>query len=121
MHPHLSQEAVLKTHNKLNIRVSPYSSIGAGKDILSDPKIGEIAQAKGVSPAQVTLRWHFQRGCMPLVKTSKKERLTENIGVFNFELTEEEMAVVDSLNQNKRIVNPTKWPGPNWGGLPFFE
>ena len=66
--------------------------------VIKDPVLVELAAAKGVSPAQVVLRWHVQRGCVALVKTSKIERLPENIGVFGFELIDEEMAKVSALD-----------------------
>jgi len=87
--------------------------------VIKDPVITEIAQAKGVSAAQVTIRWHVQRGLIPLVKTSKVERLAENIGVYNFELSEEEMAKISALDKGMRLFNPIQW-GDSWGNLPYY-
>lgn len=87
--------------------------------MLKDPVIEEIAASKGKSPAQITLRWHVQMGLIPLVKTSKIERLTENISLYDFELTEEEMAKIDALDQNMRLYNPINFGG-SWGNMPYF-
>jgi D-xylose reductase len=53
-----------------------------------------------------------------LVKTSKVERLAENIGLFNFELTEEEIAKIDALDRGMRLFNPLHWS--HWANLPYY-
>ncbi len=68
--------------------------------------IKEIAAKYGKSPAQVILRWGVQRGTTVIPKTIKKERLVENISLFDFDLTIEEMKAVARLNQNRRFNDP---------------
>ena len=58
------------------------------------------------TPAQVVLRWHIQRNTISIPKTIKKERLEENINVFDFELTQEEMKAISALNKNIRYNDP---------------
>lgn len=88
---------------------------------LSDPVIAELATAKGKSPAQVILRWHVQRGTIPLVKTTKEARLTENISVYDWELTDEEMKKIDDLDRDMRLYNPKFIKDFDWNNMPFYN
>ena len=54
-----------------------------------------------------------------MVKTSKIERLPENIGLFSFELSDDEMAKIDALDQNMRLFNPIHWGG-TWANVPYY-
>ena len=130
VHPYNAQPGIKNLHDKFGIKIECYSSIGAGafqgkqdkiKDVMviKDPVITEIAEAKKVSPAQVTLRWHIQRGLIPLVKTSKVERLGENMDLFSFELSDDEMEAINGLDQNMRFFNPRHWGG-SWGNIPYY-
>ena len=75
---------------------------------------------KGKTPAQVVLAWHIQRGTVPLVKTSKVERLAENISVFDISLTEEEVNMIDSLHKGHHVFDPKAWSG-SFGNIPYFD
>ncbi|MCP3425238.1 aldo/keto reductase [Rothia sp. AR01] len=77
-----------------------WGPLGQGDpDILDHPVLTEIAAAHGVSVAQVILRWHIQRDIALVVKSTHEERLTENIAVFDFQLTEEEMGRIAALDR----------------------
>jgi diketogulonate reductase-like aldo/keto reductase len=69
---------------------------------LQDPVIGGIAQAHAKSPAQVMLRWHLQQGRSAIPKSTKPHRIAENLDVFDFELTADELAAIDALDTGKR-------------------
>lgn len=71
------------------------------KDELTSP-----AQKYNKTPAQVALRWAIQRGTIVMPKTDKESRLEENIDVFDFQLTEQEMKRITSLNKNERYLDP---------------
>ena len=86
-------------HEAHGIVTESWSPIGAGGDLLADPTIGEVARAHGKTPAQVVLRWHVQLGLIPIPKTSKPERLVQNLDVFGFELSPEEMDRLTSLDR----------------------
>jgi diketogulonate reductase-like aldo/keto reductase len=78
---------------------------------LADPVIGEIAQAHGRTPAQVMLRWHLQQGRAVITKSTRAERIAENIDVFDFELTDEQLAAIDDLDTGRRAAqNPATSP-----------
>jgi 2,5-diketo-D-gluconate reductase A len=87
-------------HEAHGIVTESWSPIGAGGDLLADATIGDVARAHGKTPAQIVLRWHIQLGLVPIPKTSKPERLTENIDVFDFELSSEEMDRISALDRH---------------------
>jgi 2,5-diketo-D-gluconate reductase A len=87
-------------HAAHGIVTESLSPNGAGGDLLADATIGDIARARGKTPAQVVLRWHVQLGLVPIPKTSKPERLAENISVFDFELSSEEMERLATLDRH---------------------
>ncbi|MGH2679301.1 MAG: aldo/keto reductase [Actinomycetota bacterium] len=86
-------------HEAHGIVTESWSPIGAGGGLLEDPVLAEVGRAHGKSPAQVVLRWHVQLGLVPIPKTSRPERLIENLDVFDFELGEEEMDRIAGLDR----------------------
>jgi diketogulonate reductase-like aldo/keto reductase len=69
---------------------------------LADPVIGDIAAAHGRTPAQVMLRWHLQQARSVIPKSTKPARIAENIDVFDFDLTPEQLAAIDALDTDQR-------------------
>jgi len=131
-HPYLQQEPVFEWHKKLGVAVTCYAAIGSGhfegrhheqKDmsVLKEPVIVAIAEKHGKSPAQVCVQWQLQRKhTVVLVKTTKVERLTENLDSFRFALDEEDLKKIAELEQDARFYNPRNWGG-DWGHMPYFE
>lgn len=80
----------------------------ADKDesLLGTAPVMVAAQAHGKTPAQVLLRWGIQRGTAIIPKTTKPERMRENLDIMDFELSAVEMAAIHSLNQNRRFNDP---------------
>lgn len=76
-----------------------WSPLGKGGDLLQEPAVNRIAEALGRTPAQVVLRWHLEHGHVVIPKTGRRERLVENLDVFGFELSAEQLAELDSLDQ----------------------
>ena len=70
------------------------------------PQVVEIAQRHGKTSAQVLLRWGVQRGTVVIPKSSKVERVIENISIYDFSLSHEEMSVISGLNKNRRYNDP---------------
>jgi 2,5-diketo-D-gluconate reductase A len=87
-------------HAAHGIVTESWSPLGAGDDLLREPVLAEIAQAHGKSPAQIVLRWHVQLGLVAIPRTSKPERLPENLDVFDFELTPEDLERIGTLDRN---------------------
>ena len=111
---------MLRFHKKWGVALECYSPIGSERgSVLNDPVVGAIATAKGKSPAQVVLAWHVKRGTIPLPKTSRVERLPENINVCDIELTDEEVAQIDALEQGLRMFDPATWEGQR--NMPYFK
>ena len=116
-HPYLTQEALIRTAQAYNIAVTAFSPLGAlsyvsidmataGDSVLSEPVVIKAAERAGATPAQVVLRWGVQRGTAVIPKTSKIERLVENLTLSNFSLTDEEMSSISALDQNRRFNDP---------------
>ena len=103
-HPYLYQKELLNFCKKNNILVIAYSPLGRG-NLLKDQKIAEVAEKHGKTPAQVCLRWLYEKGIASIPKASSPKRLKENIEIFDFKLGKD-MDKIDRLNRNFRFVNP---------------
>ena len=117
LHPQLTQEKLIRFCGAEDIAVTAFSPLGAesyfsigmadpNESVLSQPVIIEIAQRYNKTPAQVVLRFGVQRGLAIVPKTSRVERLQENLAIFDFELTEEEMNSILALDKNRRFNDP---------------
>ncbi|MFE5211612.1 aldo/keto reductase [Streptomyces sp. NPDC056600] len=112
IHPYFQQRAVLDfddAHGILNQAWSPIGGItfypGYGehrRSVLEDPAVTAIAETHGKSPAQVLLRWGIQQGRSVIPKSIKRHRIAENIDVFDFDLTVDELAALDALETGSR-------------------
>jgi D-xylose reductase len=79
---------------------------GGGDSALEQPVVQAIAKQHQKSPAQVLLRWGVQRGTAVIPKSTRAERLRENLAIFDFELTADDMARISALNRNRRFNDP---------------
>jgi 2,5-diketo-D-gluconate reductase A len=101
VHPYLTQDDVRAYDFDNGIATEAWSPIAQGL-VLGDPVLEKIASRVGKTPAQVTLRWHIQRGDIVFPKSIKRERMIENFEIFDFELTDVDMAAIDALNRDER-------------------
>ena len=101
VNPHLTNEKVRSYDVEHGIATEAWSPIARGR-VLDEPAIVAIAQRVGRSPAQVTLRWHVQRGDIILPKSVHAARLRENLELFDFELTDDDLAAISALNRDQR-------------------
>ena len=101
VHPYLRQDEVRAFDAEHGIATEAWSPIAQGK-VLDDPVIVRIAQALDRTPAQVTLRWHLQRGDIVFPKSVTRSRVEENFALFDFELSAADMADLDGLNRDER-------------------
>jgi diketogulonate reductase-like aldo/keto reductase len=106
-HPYLDQTKLLAAVRRLGLALTAYCPLGRGK-IISDPMVAEIARAKGKTVAQVVLRWHLQQpNVIPIPRSSNPGRQAENINIFDFTLTDDEMKRIHALARpDGRIANP---------------
>jgi len=95
--PYFVQQQTIDYCHSCGIAVEAWGPLGKGK-VLSDAVIAGLAHKYGKTPAQIILRWHFQRGVIAIPKSIHLERLQENMDIFNFELQEEDIAAVSSLD-----------------------
>ncbi|WP_293750541.1 aldo/keto reductase [uncultured Paraglaciecola sp.] len=116
-HPYLTQERLMRLANQYGLQVTAFSPLGAlsyleldmagaAESVLEQSVVKQAAQRLGKTAAQVVLRWGVQRGNAIIPKTSRPERLIENLAIFDFELTSEEMHRISSLNSNRRFNDP---------------
>jgi 2,5-diketo-D-gluconate reductase A len=101
VHPYLTQDAVRAFDAEHGIATEAWSPIAQGK-VLDDPTIVRIAESLGRTPAQVTLRWHIQRGDIVFPKSVTRSRIEENFALFDFELSDVDVADIRGLNRDER-------------------
>ena len=95
LHPFFAQEAALKNMKDYGVAPQCWGPLAEGKHgIFTDPELTEIGKKYGKSAAQVVLRWNTQRGVSIIPKSVHVERMAQNLDIWDFTLTEEEMAVV---------------------------
>jgi D-xylose reductase len=117
LHPFLTQDKLLRFCREEGIVVTGFSPLGASsyvsigmatarESVLEQPAIVEAAQRHGKTPAQIVLRWGVQRGTAVVPKTSRIDRLAENLALFDFELSAEEMHAIGALDRGRRFNDP---------------
>jgi D-xylose reductase len=116
-HPFLTQEPLLRLAADFGVAVTAFSPLGAlsyvsldmateADTVLTAPPVVAAAKRVQRTPAQVVLRWGVQRGTAIVPKTVRPERLRENLALYDFELSNEEMAAISNLNQDRRFNDP---------------
>ena len=106
-HPHLDQTKLLGACRRRGLIFTAYCPLGRGR-LLRDPVLADIAARKGRPLAQIALRWLVQQGnIIPIPRSSNPERMAENLAVFDFALTDEEMKRISALRRpDGRIADP---------------
>ena len=113
-HPYLTQDDLRRYDREHGISTEAWSPIAQGK-VLGDPVIAKVAAESGKSPAQVVLRWHIQRGDIIFPKSVTPSRMQENFEIFDFALSDEDVAAITALNRNERTgpdPDTFNWLGP---------
>lgn len=112
-HPYFQNNEMIKFCQNNRLQVVSLAPLGDGDlaewrddypKILQDPVLIELAQKYNKSPAQIVLRWHIQRGCIPVPKTLEHNEILENANIFNFELKQEDFAAIEKLDKNQRLI-----------------
>ena len=101
LHPYLQQGELRAFHEEHGIVTEAWSPLARGA-VLDDPTLTGIAERVGRSPGQVVIRWHLQLGNVAIPKSVTPERIEENFAVFDFHLTEAEMAAIEQLDVGER-------------------
>lgn len=102
VHPYFSQDELRSVDASHGIATEAWAPIAQGR-VADDPVIGAVAARLGRTPAQVTLRWHLQRGDIVFPKTARRERMEENFALFDFELSDGDMDAVSACNRDRRL------------------
>jgi diketogulonate reductase-like aldo/keto reductase len=114
VHPFIDQSKVIAACRRQGMATVAYSPVARG-GVKSDKLLARIAKAHGKSAAQVSLRFLVQRGIVVIPRTSRVERLSENLAIFDFVLSEAEMAEIAGLARHDvRIVDYAYSGSPNW-------
>lgn len=117
LHPYLTQERLLRFAKQNGMAVTAFSPLGAGSYVsigmaqqsqsaLEDPAVGQIADRLDATPAQVILAWGLQRGTNVIAKSSSADRLRENFGALDLQLTDEDMAAISAMDRHLRFNDP---------------
>ena len=132
-HPYLCQERLLKLAKQYDIAVTAFSPLGAlsyveidmarhEESILDQIAVVSAANRLNRTPAQVVLRWGIQRGTAVIPKTSRRDRLLENLNLFDFELLDSEMADIARLDSGRRFNDPGLFCEQEFGCLhPIYD
>jgi diketogulonate reductase-like aldo/keto reductase len=110
LHPFFIQREMREANARHGIVTQSWSPIGgvylknptAARGPLDHPRVVEIAAAYGKTPAQIVLRWHIQHGLSAIPKSLRQDRIAENFDIFDFELTDDDMAAIDALDTGMR-------------------
>jgi 2,5-diketo-D-gluconate reductase A len=103
--PYSTRNESREYHAAHDIVTESYSPLGASSsDLRGDPVITRIAKDHGKSPTQVVLRWHVQLGLVAIPRSSNPGRIAENIDIFDFELTEQDMSKISALDRGESVV-----------------
>ena len=110
--PHIHQQKIVDFDRSHGIKLEAWSPLGSGT-LLKDPVVNKIAEAHNKSAAQVELRWGLQHGMIELAKTIHEQRMKENMEIFDFELSADEMKEIDKLDQEKHSLwyHDFQWNG----------
>ena len=107
IHPYSTKNEIINYCKDNNIQVVAWSPISRGK-IFSEELMIDLSQKYKKTIAQIVLKWHIQKGIIPIPKSSNENRIKENIEIFDFELSKEDMIAIDLLNKgdDMSVSNP---------------
>jgi 2,5-diketo-D-gluconate reductase A len=99
LHPYFPQVEMRAVNERLGIRTESWSPLGKRQAPFTEPPVAAAAEKYGVTPGQVILRWQVQLGAIPIPKSATPERQRQNLDVFGFELTDDEVAAITGLGR----------------------
>ncbi|MBO0677257.1 aldo/keto reductase [Mycolicibacterium sp. S2-37] len=112
LHPLLNQAELRAINAENNVVTEAYGPLGVGR-LLDNPTVTAVAEAHGKTPAQVLIRWSIQLGNVVIPRSATPERIVSNLDVFDFELTDEQMATLNGLDEGTRFrPDPDTYTGP---------
>ena len=110
-HPYTQQIEAMKIMRSFGIQTEAWGSFAEGMNgLFTDPVLSAIGRKYGKTAAQVVLRWHLQRGVIAIPKSIHKERMVENYSIADFILSEEDMALIASMDTHRSLILDVKSP-----------
>jgi 2,5-diketo-D-gluconate reductase A len=103
LHPDFAQPALVDELAERGVVAESWSPLGRKTDILQSPELARIAAAHGRSVGQIVLRWHVERGTIPIPKSADPGRLADNLDVFDFALSDEDLRAIAALDSGNRV------------------
>ncbi|MCO4337637.1 aldo/keto reductase [Staphylococcus agnetis] len=100
LHPYFNQEAMRSYHEENQILIQAWSPIGRDNGLLKEPVLQELAHKYTKSVVQIILRWHIQRGIMPIPKATSHARQLENLQIFDFNISDSDMTLINQLTKS---------------------
>jgi diketogulonate reductase-like aldo/keto reductase len=114
VHPYFTNKTLIEQAKSLygihTVAFSPFGK-GAQSKILEDPVVNQIAHQYGKSPAQIIMRWNYEKGIGVIYKSCSPERVKQNADIFNFQLSAADRNKLYDLNKNRRVVESMTWLG----------
>lgn len=111
VHPFCQQNEAMEFMGEFNVRMQAWGPFAEGqKDIFQSEVLAGIWKKYSKSIAQVILRWHFQRGVLTIPKSVHKERMKENLDIFDFQLSEEDMAAIAAMDTGRGLAGDPNAP-----------
>ena len=104
LNPYIAQTPWREFAAERGIVIEGYSPIWRGRDLLDEPVVAAAAAEHGRTPGQIVLRWHVQLGTVPVPKSADPRRQAENLAVFDFALTDDEMAALSALDRGTELA-----------------
>lgn len=103
-HPYFSNQELIDLCQEKGMSVEVWSPLGGtGGNLMEDPALRALAEKYGKTPAQIILRWDIQRNVIVIPKSTHQERIVSNQQIFDFALSEEDMALISGLNRGQRV------------------
>jgi 2,5-diketo-D-gluconate reductase A len=110
LHPYFQRRDLVPFLTKHDIVPEAWYPLGHGsKELLHEPVLADLARKYGKSPVQIILRWHVQSGFVAIPKSTNPQHITQNVDVFGFELTDDEMARIAALDRNRSSFRAPRW------------
>jgi 2,5-diketo-D-gluconate reductase A len=103
LHPWFPQRQLREFHDAQGIVTEAWGPLGQGSDLLQDPRLVDVAQRVGCTPAQVVLRWHLDQGNVVIPKSVRPDRMRENLAALDVQLDDADRAAVSALDRGVRL------------------
>ncbi|MDT8861034.1 aldo/keto reductase [Alkalihalobacillus sp. MEB130] len=105
LHPFFNQEAQRKWHEENDVKTQSWSPLARANDVLQNSLLQQMAEQHNKTVSQIILRWHYQLGAVVIPKSASPERQLENVSIFDFSLTNEEMNLISGLTKPDGRIN----------------